>query len=303
VIRLENTSGGEISRAISEERHRMGSPATGMVLTMLILSDEEYASDATEASVLSARQHPMRILTLIPRPGRGADQIDAQVMVGGDDGPGEVAIVRLRGNRAAHANSVAIPLLLPDTPVVAWWPTNPPPVPADDPIGRHCQRRITDMASAPDPRTAMVERRAGYVPGDTDLAWTRLTPWRSALAALLDDGTYAPVSGVVEAERDNPSAVLLAAWLRWALQIPVELHESEGPGITRAALTDPRGEIGLDRPDGSVATLIRPGFPDSTIALPRRGLPELLSEELRRLTPDEVYGMVLASTADEGSFV
>ena len=281
----------------------MGSPATGMVLTMLILSDEEYASDATEASVLSARQHPMRILTLIPRPGRGADQIDAQVMVGGDDGPGEVAIVRLRGNRAAHANSVAIPLLLPDTPVVAWWPTNPPPVPADDPIGRHCQRRITDMASAPDPRTAMAERRAGYVPGDTDLAWTRLTPWRSALAALLDDGTYAPVSGVVEAERDNPSAVLLAAWLRWALQIPVELHESEGPGITRAALTDPRGEIGLDRPDGSVATLIRPGFPDSTIALPRRGLPELLSEELRRLTPDEVYGMVLASTADEGSFV
>ena len=98
MIRLEDTSGGEIARAIAEERHRMGSPATGMVLTMLILSDEEYASDATEAAVLSARQHPMRILTLIPRPGRGPDQIDAQVMVGGDDGPGEVAIVRLRGD-------------------------------------------------------------------------------------------------------------------------------------------------------------------------------------------------------------
>ncbi|MFM7212062.1 MAG: hypothetical protein ACKOYQ_08700, partial [Actinomycetota bacterium] len=66
MIRLEDTSGGAISRAISEERHRMGSPATGMVLTMLILADEEYASDATEAAVLSARQHPMRILTLIP---------------------------------------------------------------------------------------------------------------------------------------------------------------------------------------------------------------------------------------------
>ena len=131
MIRLEDTSGGDIARAIAEERHRMGSPATGMVLTMLILSDEEYASDATEAAVLSARQHPMRILTLIPRPGRGPDQIDAQVMVGGDDGPGEVAIVRLRGDRSDHANSVAIPLLLPDTPVVAWWPTDPPPVPAD----------------------------------------------------------------------------------------------------------------------------------------------------------------------------
>ncbi len=299
MIRLEDTSGSEISRAISAERHRMGSPATGMVLTMLILTDEEYASDATEAAVLSARQHPMRILTLIPRPGRGADQIDAQIMVGGDDGPGEVAIVRLRGDRAAHANSVAIPLLLPDTPVVAWWPTNPPPVTADDPIGRHCQRRITDMASAADPRAALAERRAGYVPGDTDLAWTRLTPWRSALAALLDDGAVQPVSGVVEAEADNPSAVLLAAWLRWALGIPVELRESPGPGITRAALTGREGELGLDRPDGTVATLIRSGFPDSTIALPRRGLPELLSEELRRLTPDEVYGLVLATTGEE----
>ena len=80
MIRLEDTSGGAIARAIAEERHHMGSPATGMVLTMLILSNEELASDATEAAVLSARQHPMRILTLIPRPGRGPDQIDAQVM-------------------------------------------------------------------------------------------------------------------------------------------------------------------------------------------------------------------------------
>jgi len=273
----------------------MGSPATGMVLTMLILSDEEYASDATEAAVLSARQHPMRILTLIPRPGRGPDQIDAQVMVGGDDGPGEVAIVRLRGDRAGHANSVVIPLLLPDTPVVAWWPTDPPPVPADNPIGHHCQRRITDMATAPDPRAALRERKAGYVPGDSDLAWTRLTSWRSALASLLDDGETRATAGSVEAEADNPSAILLAAWLRWALDITVEFTPVAGPGITRVRLETATGPISLDRPDGSVATLSRPGVPESTIALPRRGLPDLLSEELRRLDPDEVYGDVLES--------
>jgi hypothetical protein len=29
--------------------------------------------------------------------------------VGGDDGPGEVAVLRLRGELAGHANSVAIP--------------------------------------------------------------------------------------------------------------------------------------------------------------------------------------------------
>jgi len=298
MIRLEDTSGGDISRAISEERHRMGSPATGMVLTMLILSDEEYASDATEAAVLSARQHPMRILTLIPRPGRGPDQIDAQVMVGGDDGPGEVAIVRLRGDRAGHGNSVVIPLLLPDTPVVSWWPSDPPPVPADDPIGRHCQRRITDLATASDVQAALRERKAGYVPGDTDLAWTRLTSWRSAIASLLDDGSVQVRSAIVEAEVDNPSAILLAAWLRWALRIEVAHADVAGPGITEVSLETSLGAITLARPDGAVALLTRPGVPVSTIALPRRGLPDLLSEELRRLDPDEVYGEVLRSIPD-----
>lgn len=275
----------------------MGSPATGMVLTMLILTDEEYASDATEAAVLSARQHPMRILTLIPRPGRGPDQIDAQVMVGGDDGPGEVAIIRLRGDRSAHANSVVIPLLLSDTPVVTWWPADPPPVPADDPIGRHAQRRITDLSTAVDVMAALAERRAGYIPGDTDLAWTRLTPWRSALASMLDLDHGDLRSASLSAEADNPSAILLASWLRECTGIPVDLRASEGPGITEAVLVTARGDLRLARPDGTVATLSRPGVPDSTIALPRRGLPELLSEELRRLDPDEVYGQALMGTA------
>jgi len=297
MIRLEDTSGGAISRAISEERHRMGSPATGMVLTMLILTDEEFASDATEAAVLSARQHPMRILTLIPRPGRGPDQIDAQVMVGGDDGPGEVAIIRLRGDRSGHANSVVIPLLLPDTPVVAWWPADAPPVPADDPIGRHAQRRITDLSTAGDVMSALAERRAGYVPGDVDLAWTRVTSWRSALASMLDL-THGPIrSASVAAEADNPSAILLVSWLRECLGMGVELRTSEGPGITEAVLVTATGDLRTARPEHNVAVLSRPGIPDSTIALPRRPLPELLSEELRRLDPDEIYGEALLGTA------
>ena len=56
----------------------------------------------------------------------------------------------------------------------------------------------------------------------------------------------------------------------------------------------------LARPDGTVASLSRPGVPDSTIALPRRALPDLLSEELRRLDPDVVYGAVLAAVPVPG---
>lgn len=272
----------------------MGSAATGMVLSLLILTDEEYQADATAAAVAAARQHPMRIVTMIPRPGRHEARLDADIAVGGDDGPGEVAVLRLRGQLADHANSVAIPLLLTDTPVVAYWPEGGPAVPEDDPIGRHAQRRITDAATAEDVGRELAVRRDGYRPGDTDLSWTRLTPWRAVLAAVFDQPTPAVSAAVVSAEEGNPSAVLLATWLRYCLDVPVEQVVSEGPGITEVRLTTSEGDIQVSRSDGVTAILSRPGAPDSRVALPRRELAELLAEELRRLDPDEVYGAVLA---------
>jgi glucose-6-phosphate dehydrogenase assembly protein OpcA len=299
MIRLEDTSGGAVAAAIAKERHRMGSPATGMVLTMLILSDEESQADATAAAVGAARLHPMRIVTLIPRPGKHETRLDAEISVGGDDGPGEVAVLRLRGLLADHASSVAVPLLLADTPIVAFWPGSPPAVPADDPIGRHAQRRITDCAAAADVTVELRARRDGYRPGDTDLCWTRLTHWRAALAAILDQSPGQIFRATVSAEEDNPSAVLLTLWLRKCLKVPVEKVISAGPGITEAKLETEAGTITVSRVGGLTAVLSRPGVPDARVALPRRDLAELLAEELRRLDPDEVYGEVIALVEDE----
>jgi glucose-6-phosphate dehydrogenase assembly protein OpcA len=189
---------------------------------------------------------------------------------------------------------VAIPLLLTDTPVVAYWPEGGPDVPEDDPIGRHAQRRITDASTAEDVERELAVRKAGYRPGDTDLSWTRLTPWRSVLASVLDQPTPAITSAAVSAEDANPSAILLATWLRQCLRIPVELITSEGPGITEVRLTTAEGDIRVSRSDGTTAVLSRPGVPESRVALPRRDLADLLSEELRRLDPDDVYGDVLS---------
>ncbi len=294
MIRLDDTSGGAVAAAISQERHRMGSAATGMVLSLLILTDEEYQADATAAAVAAARQHPMRIVTLIPRPGKHEPRLDADIAVGGDDGPGEVAVLRLRGQLADHGNSVAIPLLLTDTPVVAYWPGESPDIPSEDAIGRHAMRRITDSSAADDVVRELQKRKAGYRPGDTDLAWTRLTPWRSVLASALDQPIGAVTHVAVSAEDDNASAVLLCTWLKKCLRAPVELLSSDGPGITEVRLTTGEGDIVVSRSDGITAILSRPDIPDSRVALPRRDLAELLAEELRRLDPDEVYGDVIA---------
>lgn len=296
MIRLDDTSGSAVAAAIASERHRQGSPTTGMVLTMLILTDEEHQADATAAAVTAARQHPMRIVTLIPRPGKGEPRLDAEIAVGGDDGPGEVAVLRLRGALSEHANSVAIPLLLSDTPVVAYWPAEAPECPEEDPIGRHAQRRITDCSTAPDPLAELARRRHGYRPGDTDLSWTRITPWRSLIASLFDQ-TIAEIESVsISAESLNASAELLRTWLANGLSTQVEVIETPGFGISAVQMLSTQGDITIRRPDGSTAQLHVPGSAESQVALPRRDLAELLAEELRRLDPDEVYAATLMDT-------
>ncbi|MCX6459680.1 MAG: glucose-6-phosphate dehydrogenase assembly protein OpcA [Actinobacteria bacterium] len=293
MIRLEDTNGNVVAAAIASERSRMGSSATGMVLTLLVMASEETQADAVLAASQAAREHPMRILVFIPRKERGPARLDAEISVGGDQGPGELAILRLRGALAAHAGSVAIPLLLPDTPVVAWWPGQAPDDLADDPIGRHAIRRITDASTVSRSLHVLDIRRSNYAPGDTDLAWTRVTPWRSMLAAALDQPT-APITGIeVTCERSNPSGPLLASWLHLKLGSPVTLKTSRAPGISTVELTTTNGSISLTRPDGHKATLSITGHAPATVALSRRDLTELLVEELRRLDPDEVYSEAL----------
>lgn len=292
--RLERTTAGEIVRTINEERHRIGATATGMVLTLIIVTDEENQSDATRAASFSAMEHPCRIITLIPRPGRVEPQLDANIDVGDTMGPGETVRLRLRGDLAEHGASVALPLLLPDTPVVVWWPTTCPEVPSADPIGAMAQRRITDAAASRHPMHALLQRKEGYLAGDTDLAWTRTTVWRAMLAAALDQ-PFSPITAVdVSAERSNPSAALLQAWLHHALGVPVTLHRSQGPGITSVVMHTKSGPIELTRPDGRTGRLSRPGTTSHDVPLPRRDLRDLIGEELRRLDPDDTYAEALA---------
>jgi len=295
--RLERTTAGEIVRTIREERRKLGATTTGMVLTLIIVTDEENQSDATRAAAYSAMEHPCRIITVIPRPGRVEPQLDADIDVGDAMGPGETVRLRLRGDLAEHGASVALPLLLPDTPVVAWWPTTCPDVPSEDPIGRMAQRRITDAAASRQPLHSLLQRQQGYEAGDTDLAWTRTTVWRSMLAAALDQ-PFAPITTVdVRCERSNPSGTLLQAWLKHCLQVPVELHRSRGPGITEVTINTGEGPIELTRPDGRTGRLSRPGNTSHDVPLARRDLRDLIGEELRRLDPDDTYAQALAAVA------
>ncbi|GIH77081.1 glucose-6-phosphate dehydrogenase assembly protein OpcA [Planobispora longispora] len=293
---LSDTTASKISAQLTHLRHQMGSPAVGMVLTLVVVCDEGEQYDAVRAATEAAREHPSRILVVIGRDPAEPNRLDAELRVG-ESTPGEVILLRLYGELTEHADSVVSPLLLTDTPVVVWWPRHSPDVPAKDSVGVLAQRRIVDARPAAEPVKAIAGRARSYVPGDTDLAWTRLTPWRSLLAAAFDQPVGKVKKGVVEAAAGHPSAPLLAAWLGERLGAPVKVADSPGPGLTRVTLSTAAGDVTITRSDARLATLSRPGQPDRQVALARRPTSELIAEELRRLDPDEVYEAAIRRVA------
>ncbi|GAA1369036.1 glucose-6-phosphate dehydrogenase assembly protein OpcA [Streptomyces beijiangensis] len=302
-IDLTETTASKVNKALVQGRRAIGTPAVGMVLTLVIVTDEENAYDALKAANDASREHPSRTLVVIKRVSRSPRdrakaRLDAEVRVGADAGTGETVVLRLYGEVLHHAQSVVLPLLLPDAPTVVWWPVNAPLDPAKDPLGALAQRRVTDSYAAEQPIHELTARAATYTPGDTDLAWSRITPWRSMLAAALDQ-VPSKVTGVeVEGEEFNPSCELLAMWLAVRLGVPVRRSISAGPGLTAVRLETDLGTIVLDRADGSLATLSMQGQPDRAVALKRRETSELLAEELRRLDPDDTYAAALAYGVD-----
>lgn len=297
IVDLPDTTVSTIAKKLVSVREEGGAVALGRVLTLVIVSTGGFDEEAIEAANAASREHPMRVIVLVVQPD-AATGLDAQIRVGGDAGASEVVVLRARGEAADNQESLVNGLLLPDAPVVAWWPDDPPSAPASSAIGRMAQRRITDASTKPYVSDRLASLGNVYKPGDTDLAWTRLTHWREQLAAVLDQPPYESVTGVeVVGAGDSPSTGLLAAWLRMKLDVPVEWRyapaEEWSHGIRSVRLARASGDIVLERSNETDATLTQPGQPTHDIVLPRRSLRECLAEELRRLDPDLLYGRVI----------
>jgi len=151
-IDLTDTTTAAIIDAVTQARRRLGGPASGMVLTLIIVTDEAAQYDAVRAASQAGREHPSRLLDVITRKPKAESRLDAEIRVG-ETGPGETILLRMYGPLGQHADSVVAPLLAPDVPVVIWWPDEAPPSPRGDSLGAVAQRRVTDAAASEAPRT------------------------------------------------------------------------------------------------------------------------------------------------------
>ena len=300
IVDLPNTTISKVSKKLIQIREDGGAVALGRVLTLLIETDFKGIERAIQAANEASREHPCRVIVLADDDARSKKdaRLDAQIRVGGDAGASEVIVLRAYGEAASDPESLITGLLLPDAPVVAWWPDEAPVKVSASPLGRIATRRITDSASQKDPHEFLRQLSKNYAPGDSDFAWTRLTLWRAQLAAILDQPPYDSVTAVeVTGATDSPSTDLLAAWLGMQLDVPVTLvRTNRGKavvGIRGVKLTRKSGDIEIVRNLPDVATLIQHSQPSREVALPRRSLRDCLSEDLRRLDPDDMFGKVI----------
>lgn len=298
---LWDTTGTAVVRALAAERRQAGSVSSGLALTLVVVVDERNVAAAELAATHAAAQHPCRILVVVRRrPDAPEPRLDAEVLIGGRLGPGEAVVMRMYGRLALHAESVVLPLLAPDAPVVTWWNGEPPHRIATDPLGVFADRRVTDCSLAPDPLAALHERAVDYAPGDSDLGWTRTTLWRALCASAFDSAVGPVRAGRVVGAPGHVTRALLAGWLASRLKVAIEEVDAEGTGLSQVELELDGARLRIERGEGNVATLSRSGQPDRLMPLPRRSLGELLAEELRRLDPDEPYADALAAATGVG---
>jgi glucose-6-phosphate dehydrogenase assembly protein OpcA len=276
---LENTKIREIERELGRLRDESAEPGRGpnqrtSVMTHMAWVPERWVEAATRTLEGMQERHPSRTILLFPRPDERESSLAADVDLrcfarGAREGGVcfEVVQLCLNGERAHAPGSVVAPLLLPDLPVFLRWRGEPRFGEGElEQLVDLADRLVVDSSEWPEP-----EESYGRLPDlfenivVSDIAWTRVEPWRYALAALwpgIADAAEVRVAG------PRADALLLAGWLRGRLGRDVELHD------------EPAGEIELVEVDGEGVEAARAG---------EKSASDLLSDQLELFNRDPIY--------------
>ena len=146
IITLKDTTSHEIASRIVRLREDRGATTLGRVLTLIIVVPDLIDVDhAIEISDAASREHPCRVIVVVDSPdSEKPARLNAQIRVGDTAGPSDVIVLEPKGKAASALDTLVMPLLLSDTPVVTYWPVTAPHNPGEHPLGRIAIRRITD---------------------------------------------------------------------------------------------------------------------------------------------------------------
>ena len=264
---------GEIERELGKLRaNDDGTLALrSSVLNLIVVTDEESASEITDSVSRLAGRHPARAVVCISDP-EGAWNVDVGLSAychargGGAQVCAEQVTIHAEGPPARHLESLAGPLLIPDLPVFLWYPGEfSPRSPEFAAMADLADRVIVDSAASESHEACLREIAAlvedPATPAIGDLQWVGLSPWRSLLADTFGAPERAGDLEKIEdvevlyAPGGENRALLLVGWLASTLGWKPEdaSHNGDGRSVTFAG------------PSGGVSVTLSPDSPDARL--------------------------------------
>jgi glucose-6-phosphate dehydrogenase assembly protein OpcA len=244
-----------------EEQNERHQPVTRTcVLNLIVVTGGGRAAEqATETVAKLTGRYPNRAFVISAAPDAQPELLDAWVQThcqmpspGRSQVCGEQITIEARGAAVARLPGTILSLLVPDVPVMLWWPSGEPSGnPRFVKFADIVDRVIVDSASfaAPESGLARMVALLGAGISISDLSWSRLTPWRELTAQFFDAPALVPhLSQItrVAVDYDAPAgtppdrsqALLLVGWLASRLGWRVAGPPSQRSEITTLHLSD-----------------------------------------------------------------
>ncbi len=312
----------------SEAAQHAAAEARASVLNLItVVSNEPELGAVSRVLDRLSVTNPSRTLILLAQHTREADKLEASVSAqerteSGHRVTTERVILHAHGEPARHLASLATPLLIPDLPVILWWPGRPEfDNPLFDDLCELSDRLVVDTDEGFDDadltRLLEVARRKKARAGIGDLNWARLMAGRHVAAQFFDMpgmlARLAHIHGVSIFHGNDGStaqARLLGGWMRSrmatvGIDVPLEfrLDESYEHGVCRFLIYTGGDEgparFSLSRLRGNrLSSQIRLGdqdLADRTVRLESRAPEELLGIELTLPGHDVQFEQALAA--------
>jgi glucose-6-phosphate dehydrogenase assembly protein OpcA len=288
-----------LARLVRDGRRRKRSPARALTATVIVIGGTPRLAAAAEALEQLGESAGVRAILI-------------------SEGPHTAPIAHVTENAIAidglaprFLNNAVAALRLSSLPAAVWWRGGS--IEALDDLARLADRLVLDLED-PDPAW----RRAADVfetTALTDLRWTRLTRWRSALAHLFDLPKVRDAGSSFRrlsiAATDRDAARLFAGWLRsrlrWPADFPIDITADDGAAgdaaspLTRVALEGTGLSITLQvrQGRGCLAAAVD-GLDASTRIVPLGdgSLASLIGEELGVRTRDLAFEQALAAALE-----
>ncbi|MFN8500577.1 glucose-6-phosphate dehydrogenase assembly protein OpcA [Kouleothrix sp.] len=237
---------------------RRGAPARTRVLNLIVVTRGAGAARAALDTVARLTpRHPHRAIVVNALPHDQRDQLAAWVQAhrgehahGRPLSWGEQITIEAHGPAIERVPNAILPLLVPDVPVMLWWMAG---APFDDPrftrFGSLIDRVVVDSATFDAPEAGLARMAELLAAGMrvSDLAWSRLTPWRELTAQFFDapaqvahlrELTSVTVSyEASDAAADRSQALLLVGWLAarlgWRVNAPLAARADTSARLRR----------------------------------------------------------------------